>query len=134
MYIEYPGDGKLPEKSAVFMIVFAAIFGFLSAAKAYAVRRESWVAKFLPSGVAFAVGFLNTPSFTIARLLGGAMEYVYRTLYARSGSDIRLIIIASGFVLGEGVVTIVSLFLRTWGVGVASCWGCGTGLCGGCPA
>lgn len=70
----------------------------------------------------------------MARLIGGFMEHVYRTRYAKDGSDIRLIVIASGFVLGEGVVSIVSLVLRTFGVGVLSCWGCGHGLCGGCPA
>jgi uncharacterized oligopeptide transporter (OPT) family protein len=61
------------------------------------------------------------------------MEYIYRTRFAKDGGDIRLIVIASGFVLGEGVVSIVSLILRTLGVGVASCFGCGHGLCGGCP-
>ena len=62
------------------------------------------------------------------------MEYVYRMRYARDKSDIRLIVIASGFVLGEGVMSIVSLVLRTFGVGVASCFGCEHGLCGGCPS
>lgn len=60
------------------------------------------------------------------------MEYVYRTRFAKDGGDIRLIVIASGFVLGEGVVSIISLILRTLGVGVLSCYGCGHGLCGGC--
>lgn len=83
---------------------------------------------------AFAIGFLNTPSFSLARLVGGILEHLYRTRIARNKSDIRLIVIASGFVLGEGVVSIVSLVLRTFGVGVASCWGCGHGMCAGCPA
>ncbi|TFK40407.1 oligopeptide transporter [Crucibulum laeve] len=127
-------DGQLPEKSASFMAVFALLFGVLSAVKTYTTRRQVWWAKWIPSGVAFAIGFLNTPSFSIARLIGGIMEYVYRTRYAKDGSDIRLIVVASGFVLGEGVVSILSLVLKTFGVGVASCWGCGHGLCGGCPA
>lgn len=128
------GDGQLPDKTAVFMSSFALAFGLLSAFKTYATRRQLWYAKWIPSGVAFAIGFLNTPSFSIARLIGGIMEYVYRTRYARDGSDIRLIVVASGFVLGEGVASIVTLILRTFGVGVLSCWGCGIhGLCGGCP-
>lgn len=105
------------------------------------------MAKWLPSGVAFAIGFLNTPSFSIARLVGGVVEYLYRRRLARKygenghghgegeregGESIRLIVIASGFVLGEGVISIVSLVLRTAGVGAASCWGCGHGMCGGC--
>lgn len=114
------------------MIAFALLFGALSAVKTRAIRQGAWYAKYLPSGVAFAIGFLNTPSFSLARLVGGIAEYVWRTRYTRDGRDIRLIIVASGFVLGEGVISVVSLMLRTWGVGVASCWGCGHGMCSGC--
>ncbi|KAJ7773335.1 OPT oligopeptide transporter protein-domain-containing protein [Mycena metata] len=127
-------DGQLPQNSELFMISFAALFALISAVKTYAAARQVWYAQWIPSGVAFAIGFLNTPSFSIARLIGGIVEYVYRTRYAKNKSDIRLIIIASGFVLGEGVVSVVSLVMKTSGVGVASCWGCLPGLCGGCPA
>jgi uncharacterized oligopeptide transporter (OPT) family protein len=116
------------------MIIFSVLFGLLSCAKIASAKRGHKIAKWIPSGVAFAIGFLNTPSFSIARLIGGVMEYVYRTHFVKDGEDIRLIVIASGFVLGEGVVSIVSLVLRTLDVGVASCFGCGHGLCGGCPA
>lgn len=126
------GDGQLPEKSATFMIGFSLLFAVLSATKTFTARRQHWLANWIPSGVAFAIGFLNTPSFSIARLIGGVMEYVYRTRYARDKSDIRLIVIASGFVLGEGVVSIVTLVLQTFGVHAASCWGCVRGLCGSC--
>jgi uncharacterized oligopeptide transporter (OPT) family protein len=128
------GDGHLPENSVVFMAAFSVIFGCLSVWKIYAVRRNLWFAKWIPSGVAFAIGFLNTPSFSIARLIGGIIEHVYRTRYGKDKGDIGLIVIASGFVLGEGVMSIISLVLRTFGVGVASCFGCGHGLCGGCPS
>jgi uncharacterized oligopeptide transporter (OPT) family protein len=133
---EYPsGDGQLPENSATFMVGFSLIFGILSGAKTYASRNQLWYAQWIPSGVAFAIGFLNTPSFSIARLIGGTIEYIYRTRYARKdGGDIRLVVVASGFVLGEGVVSIVSLILKIIGIGVVSCIGCGHGLCGGCPA
>ncbi|KAJ7066703.1 OPT oligopeptide transporter protein-domain-containing protein [Mycena amicta] len=127
-------DGELPKNTAGFMIGFAALFALISAVKTYATQRQTWWHYYLPSGVAFAVGFLNTPSFTIARLIGGIVEYVYRTRYARGKSDIRLIVIASGFVLGEGVVSVLGLILKTLGVGVLSCIGCVPGLCGGCPA
>lgn len=105
--------------------------------KTQASRRQLWYAKWIPSGVAFAIGFLNTPSFSLARLVGGVAEYVYRKHFAKDGqdgNDIWLIVVASGFVLGEGVISVVSLTLRTLGVGVASCWGCRHNLCGGCPA
>jgi uncharacterized oligopeptide transporter (OPT) family protein len=129
-----PGDGHLPDKSAVFMIFFAAIFALVSGFKTFAIRRQMHYAKWIPSGVAFAIGSLNTPSFSLARLVGGVVEYVYHTRFAKDGGDIWLIVIASGFVLGEGVTSIVGLILRTCGIGVAICWGCSSGLCPGCPA
>ncbi|KAL4260909.1 oligopeptide OPT transporter family protein [Pleurotus pulmonarius] len=130
-------DGQLPDQSAIFMISSALLFGLMSALKTQASRRQLWYAKWIPSGVAFAIGFLNTPSFSLARLVGGVAEYVYRKHFSKDGQDgkdIWLIVVASGFVLGEGVISVVSLTLRTLGVGVVSCWGCGHNLCGGCPA
>lgn len=128
-------DGQLPEKSNQFMLVFALIFAIIAGVKVMFVQRGNPYAKWIPSGVAFAIGFLNTPSFSLARLIGGLIEYWYhRKVGKHGGGDMRLIIVASGFVLGEGVVSIVSLVLRTWGVGVLSCWGCSGGICPGCPA
>lgn len=129
------GDGQLPEHSGVFMLIFAVIFALVAGFKTYATQRQLPYYKWIPSGVAFSIGFLNTPSFSLARLIGGIIEHVYHTRVSRGDSgDIRIIVIASGFVLGEGVISIVSLILRTLGVGVISCFGCSPGLCGGCPA
>lgn len=127
-------DGELPERSGAFMLLFAVLFGLVAAAKTNAVRAGWPHARWIPSGVAFAIGFLNTPSFSLARLIGGVVEHVYYTRVGREHGGIKLIVVASGFVLGEGVISIVSLILRTFGVGVVSCWGCGHGMCGGCPA
>ncbi|RPD54315.1 OPT oligopeptide transporter [Lentinus tigrinus ALCF2SS1-6] len=127
-------DGELPEKSSAFMLAFALLFGGIAAFKAYTTRSAWPHAKWIPSGVAFAIGFLNTPSFSLARLIGGLVEHVYYRRVGRESGGIRLIVVASGFVLGEGVVSVVSLVLRTFGIGVASCVGCGHGMCGGCPA
>lgn len=129
----YTGDGQLPQNSDLFMVAFSIVFALIAAAKAYASHYDHPYAKWIPSGVAFAIGFLNTPSFSLARLVGGIVEFIYYHRYGKANGGIRLIIIASGFVLGEGVVSVISLILRTWGVGVASCWGCAPGLCGGCP-
>ena len=138
----YQGNGHLPERSGTFMLAFALLFSGTSFVKTY--KRSASYARWFPSGVAFAIGFLNTPAFSIARLIGGVVELLYhRRLAARarsegkdpsSVSDIRLIVVASGFVLGEGVMSVVSLVLRTCGVGAASCWGCVPGACAGCPA
>lgn len=117
------------------MIVFAIVFGLVSAVKVYCAQSRSRITKFIPSGVAFAIGFLNTPSFTLARLVGGAIEATWRARQQSKGrgNDITLIVVASGFVLGEGLVSVVTLILRSWGIGVSSCWGCGHGMCSGCP-
>jgi uncharacterized oligopeptide transporter (OPT) family protein len=129
------GDGQLPDNSAIFMLVFAAIFAAIAAFKTHASRKQLPYTKWIPSGVAFAIGFLNTPSFSLARLVGGIIEHVYHTRVSRDGgADIRIIVVASGFVLGEGVISVVSLVLRTCGVGAISCFGCSPGLCGGCPS
>jgi len=127
-------DRQLPDKSALFMTIFALLAVFNAGLKVRATNRGHWWAKWVPSGVGFAVGFLNTPSFSLARLIGGIIEYVYNRRAGRrvGGSDIRLIVIASGFVLGEGTFSIVSLVLKTMGVGIASCWGCADGSCPGC--
>lgn len=115
------------------MLVFALFAALNAAFKVLATTRGHWCAKWIPSGVAFAIGFLNTPAFSIARLIGGIVEYTYiQRGGQQGGSGIRLIVIASGFVLGEGTFSIVSLVLRTFGVGVASCWGCEVGSCPGC--
>jgi uncharacterized oligopeptide transporter (OPT) family protein len=116
------------------MLAFSVLFGILAGTKSLAARRQHWIATWIPSGVAFAIGFLNTPSFSIARLIGGVLEYYYRKKVAKDSQDIRLIVIASGFVLGEGVVSIMTLVLQISGVHAISCWGCGHGLCGGCAS
>jgi uncharacterized oligopeptide transporter (OPT) family protein len=121
------------------MLSFAILFSFISFIKSRASQHQYAYARWIPSGVAFAIGFLNTPSFSIARLIGGIIEFVYHTRLRNKdrhghASDIKLIIIASGFVLGEGVISVVSLLLRTFDVGVVSCWGCLPGMCSGCAS
>ena len=123
------------------MPVFGLVFAAMSFLKTRG-RAGSYV-RWLPSGVAFAIGFLNTPAFSIARLIGGVLELAYhRRLIARAkaegknlanASDIRLIVVASGFVFGEGVIRVVSLGLRSCGVGVVTRWGCVPGTCAVVP-
>ena len=114
------------------MFAFAALTILSSIFKVRATLHGSRYSKYIPSGIAFAIGFLNTPSFSIARLIGGIVQLMYQRKNAGKEDGIGLVIIASGFVLGEGVVSIVGLVLKTFGVGVASCWGCLEGVCGSC--
>ncbi|SCZ87615.1 BZ3500_MvSof-1268-A1-R1_Chr2-2g05081 [Microbotryum saponariae] len=133
--------GQLPPQSSATMIVFALVFVVLSALKVLG-RGRSWVK------IAFAIGFINTPSFSIARLIGGFVSfYMTRQTAQRRGhnatgehanahlENIGLIIVASGFVLGEGFASVVGLATKSAGLGPVSCWGCGSGgggYCGGC--
>ncbi|KAJ1307878.1 hypothetical protein OPQ81_001958 [Rhizoctonia solani] len=102
------GNG-LPDHTKPFIINAAVITTILTSFKVQALSRGKWWAKWIPSGVAFAIGFLNTPSFTIARLIGGIAELLYRRRVARLrlegkfANDVGIVILASGFVLGEGV-------------------------------
>ncbi|GJJ08659.1 hypothetical protein Clacol_002878 [Clathrus columnatus] len=90
-------DQQLPERSSLFMTLFAIAAAFNAWIKIRAVERGRWWSKWVPSGIAFAVGFLNTPSFSLARLIGGIIEYIYNRRYRdNGGSTIRLIVIASG--------------------------------------
>lgn len=126
-------DGNLPDKSLTFMLIYSLLFALLGIFKLRFSSQNSPYTKWIPSGVAFAIGFLNTPSFSMARLIGGIVEYVYRRRLRQTGggapgSDITIILVGSGFVLGEGVISIVGLVLKSFGV-PSSCIGCLEGVC-----
>ncbi|KZO96613.1 oligopeptide transporter [Calocera viscosa TUFC12733] len=125
-------DGSLPPQSGKFMLASAGLAIAVAALKVRAQRSGYAWAKWVPSGVAFAIGFLNTPSFSIARLIGGVVEYAYYRRKGRGHEGIWLIIVASGFVLGEGTVSVLTLVLKTAGIGAATCWGCVDGVCPSC--
>jgi OPT family oligopeptide transporter len=64
---------------------------------------------FVPSGVAVAIGIYTTPSFTLARVIGGFLNYWYLRRYPTNGTDVTLL--ASGLVIGEGLTSIINLVL-----------------------
>lgn len=114
------------------MTAFGSVFALLSFIKymtpLLTTRRPRWI-QYIPSGIAFAIGFLNTPSFSLARLVGGYIAYRTR----KNGETPLLVIVcASGFVLGEGIISIVGLIMTGAGKGAISCWGCGLGGGGYC--
>ncbi|KAG0233262.1 hypothetical protein BGX31_004880 [Mortierella sp. GBA43] len=100
--------------------------------------RPRWVG-WIPSGIAFAIGMYNLPNFTLARFVGGVVSLWWdwhckkyanhpQARFAKLGR-VFLIIIASGFVLGEGTFSIINLILKTAGVHSTSCVGCYQGAC-----
>lgn len=85
----------------------------------------------------------------MARLIGGIISLYFSQPSSSSSSsssnkknstpshleNIPLIIIASGFVLGEGLSSVIGLGIKSLGGEPISCWGCGSGgggYCGGC--
>lgn len=127
-------NGSLPAHVVPFMVVFGGVFAIIAGLKAMPVRdaRLTSLVSILPSGVAFAIGFLNAPSFSLARLIGGYIAYRTGKKYGGGETPLIVIVIASGFVLGEGVVSILNLTLASLGFGAVSCFGCGLGGGGYC--
>ncbi|KAI6249362.1 hypothetical protein HI914_02846 [Erysiphe necator] len=66
---------------------------------------------FVPGGIAVAVGMYNLPSFTLTRAVGGALSWYWK-VYKRKDESV-LIILASGLILGEGVLSILNLILAS---------------------
>ena len=56
-------------------------------------------------------GMYNIPSFTLARTIGGLVNWFWRIYRGRE--DTPVIVLASGLILGEGVVSIVNLVLAS---------------------
>ncbi|MBW0495914.1 hypothetical protein O181_035629 [Austropuccinia psidii MF-1] len=146
----------LPQGSRPAMIVSGFIFSVIGSLqllnKTYKRRRPqnrllqrclnrislSW---YFPSGIPFATGMINTPSFSIGRFIGGLVAYQIvgpgsKDTDRQKQKKIWLIVVASGFVLGEGIGSIIGLISKIFfNLNPISCWGCdsfGGGYCGGC--
>ena len=52
----------------------------------------------------------NTPSFTLARTVGGLLNWFWRR---RKDDETPVIVLASGLILGEGLISIVNLGLAS---------------------
>jgi uncharacterized oligopeptide transporter (OPT) family protein len=66
----------------------------------------------LPSGVAMAIGMYVTPNFTLPRVVGALISLGWRRYRAES-LDKYMIVAASGLVLGEGIMSILTAVLKT---------------------
>ena len=102
------GQG-LPPMVKEWALGAGVIWTVLSVIRVVGRARDWHWAQWVPGGIAVAVGMYNIPSFTVARFIGGAVNWWW--LRWRRGDETRLIVLASGLVLGEGVVSIVNLAL-----------------------
>ena len=125
------GDLNLSAKHVVTPAVCAAVVtALLAIIEAILPPKQRWI---IPSPMAAAIGMYITPNWTLPRIAGGLMNYLWHRLDA-DGAERYMIVLASGFVLGEGMASIVNAGLKC--VGVSSswiwCWGCPVGFCTDC--
>ena len=73
-----------------------------------------WWQAYVPGGISFAVGMYNIPAFTLARTVGGLVNWYWRRYRGREETPV--IVLASGLILGEGLVSIVNLLLASFQV------------------
>jgi hypothetical protein len=139
------GAGALPSHALPFMVVGAlASFAVAVAASVAeggggggqgadgagasplraAARRA---APYLPSPTAFSIGMYITANWTLPRLAGALAA---AALAKRGMPQQTVIMIATGFVLGEGVLALLTAVAATLGARPLSCAGCAPGMCG----
>lgn len=104
----------LPPKIPEYASVAAAVFALLTALRIYGNSKEAKWVPYIPSGIAVAVGMYNTPSFTLARTIGGLIVLWWARWKKKPGTPV--IVLASGLILGEGLFSIVKLALTAAGV------------------
>ncbi|KAF3040033.1 hypothetical protein E8E11_006615 [Didymella keratinophila] len=94
----------------------AVIFAVGTMIRVWGMNRKQrglsgWWIDFVPGGIAVAVGMYNTPSFTLARTVGGLVSLWWRRWKGKSETPI--IVLASGLILGEGLFSIMNLLLAS---------------------
>lgn len=105
------GQG-LPEMAWQWAVGAGVLFAIVTAVRVagHGQRWQAWV----PGGIAVAVGMYNVPSFTLARVIGGLINWYWSDYRGRD--DTPVIVLASGLILGEGVVSILNLVLASFQV------------------
>ncbi|KAL2015742.1 hypothetical protein VTK56DRAFT_4889 [Thermocarpiscus australiensis] len=102
----------LPPMAKEWAIGAAVLFAITTAVR-ISMAGKRWHA-LIPGGIAVAVGMFNVPSFTLARTMGGLLGWWWRSVMG--WQDTPLIVLSSGFILGEGFLSIVNLIMQSVGV------------------
>jgi OPT family oligopeptide transporter len=104
------GQG-LPPRAAEYAGGAGAIWAVLTALRIYGnSRKAAWV-HYIPGGIAVAVGMYNTPSFTLARTVGGLALWCWTRWQKKA--ETPMIVLSSGLILGEGLLSICNLILAS---------------------
>ncbi|TLD25669.1 putative oligopeptide transporter [Venturia nashicola] len=107
------GEG-LPRMVAQWALGSGLMFAVLTMVRTWSRTSTGWkkaMLPWVPGGIAVAVGMYNTPSFTLARAIGGLIN-LYWSKYLKK-SEMPIIVLASGLILGEGLCSIVNLLLAS---------------------
>jgi OPT family oligopeptide transporter len=126
----------LPVNSGPFILLSALLFALLPILRI--ALPNARFHRYMPSGIAFAMGIYTTPNYVLPRVLGALGAHLYSRYSQLHGTRTKeslavlIIVVASGFVLGEGTFSLVNLVLKVNGIGPIACVGCIPGLCSGC--
>jgi OPT family oligopeptide transporter len=110
----------LPPMAWQYAVCAGVIFALTTSVRIYLMihsEQKTWCRRlhpWIPGGIAVAVGMYNTPSFTLARTAGGVIAWYWVNWKGRG--ETKVIVLASGLILGEGVMSIVNLVLASAGV------------------
>ncbi|KAF2840115.1 OPT superfamily oligopeptide transporter [Patellaria atrata CBS 101060] len=107
------GQG-LPPMVPEWALGAGVLFAVTTTVRTWGARTGWGGVRFVPGGIAVAVGMYNVPSFTLARTIGGLIHLYWHTYLGREETPV--IILASGLILGEGLFSIVNLLLASFGV------------------
>lgn len=113
------GEG-LPPHAFEFCMLFGGIFGVISILKNTLSKASKYhkYMVYLPNGVAVGIGIYNTPNFTLARFVGGLLAYIWIHRARKNHADqkVKMVIVSSGLVLGEGLLSGFTMLLTSLGV------------------
>ncbi|KAK5583572.1 hypothetical protein RB653_005169 [Dictyostelium firmibasis] len=103
--------GELAHNVLPFCIVLAGLVSLIPIAEAFKPNLEHY----LPSGIALAIGFYQTPNYSLIRFVGTFVQWYWFRKDSKSFREYG-IIVASGFVLGEGITSIITALMTIIGV------------------
>eukprot|EP01127_Copromyxa_protea_P015255 TRINITY_DN435_c0_g1_i1.p1 TRINITY_DN435_c0_g1~~TRINITY_DN435_c0_g1_i1.p1 ORF type:complete len:657 (+),score=104.12 TRINITY_DN435_c0_g1_i1:100-2070(+) len=121
----FVNNGELPPNVVWFCIAFAILAAALPIVQEVFKNRKNYII----SGMAFGIALYVTPNWTIPRFIGAMIQWFWKAKYPVS-HDKYMLVTASGFVLGEGILSIVTALMKNpGGLQPWSCGGCAPGFC-----
>lgn len=109
------GIDVLPTSALQCTAMFGVVGGLLAVIEAVCHSCQTAATVFLPSGMAWGVGMYLTADWTIPRVIGAVIEFIWRCSWPENHKR-HMLMVASGFVLGEGVMSILGLVLKLFHV------------------